>query len=192
MPHQLLHYRRAPARSRRSQRGRLFIEQLEQRLVLSQTWIEQGPGVITDLPAQVNPTTGAVEALAVDPTNADVVYAGAVNGGVWKTTNATSQRPTWTPLTDQQLPALDINSLAVSPVNPNVIYAGPGPTSSLGFAGALGFGVGRSLDGGAHWQVLGADVLGGQAIRSIVPTTLDDGQVVLAGSLYRGNNGIAN
>jgi hypothetical protein len=173
----------------------VFLEQLEHRLVLSQSWIEQGPGVIipggTALPP-LNPSTGAVEALAVDPTNANVVYAGAVNGGVWKTTNATSQSPAWTPLTDQQLPYLDINSLAVSPVNPNVIYAGPGPTSSLGWRGALGFGVARSLDGGVHWQVLGADVLAGQAIRSIVPTTLNGGQVVLVGSLYRGNHSMAS
>jgi hypothetical protein len=131
--------------------------------------------------------TGAVEALAVDPTNANIVYAGSVNGGVWKTDNATTSNPTWTPLTDQQLPFLDINSLAVSPLNPNVIYAGSGPTSSLG-TGASGFGIARSLDGGATWQVLGANVLAGQAIRSIVPTTLNGGQVVLAGSLYSGNS----
>jgi hypothetical protein len=182
----LSRYRRAAANPRKKDKH-LFLEQLEHRLVPSQTWIEQGPGVIlggAQLPP-LYPTTGAVEALAIDPTNADVVYAGTVNGGVWKTTNATSQSPTWAPLTDQQLPYLDINSLAVSPVNPNAVYAGTGPTSSLGFAGAPGFGIARSLDGGAHWQVLGSDVLAAQAIRSIVPTTLDGGQVVLAASLYR-------
>jgi hypothetical protein len=174
----------------------LSIEPLEGRFVPSQTWIEQGPTLLLQGPginefrAQGYPTTGAVEALAVDPTNADVVYAGTVNGGVWKSNNATSPSPTWVPLTDQQLPYLDINSLAVSPINPNVIYAGPGPTSSLGFRGAQGFGVARSLDGGAHWQVLGANVLAGQAIRSIVPTTLNGGQVVLAASLYRGNRSL--
>jgi hypothetical protein len=171
---------------------RLTLEQLEDRLVPSATWVERGPGVITggltELPAQSNATTGAVEAIAVDPTNANIAYAGAVNGGVWRTDNASSANPIWKPLTDQELPFLDINSLAVSLVNPNELFAGSGPTSSDTRYGSAGFGVGRSLDGGKHWQVLGADALAGQAIRSIVPTRLDGGQVVLAGALYAGDN----
>jgi hypothetical protein len=155
--------------------------------------VEQGPGLITgqqneQLPVQNNPATGAVQALAIDPTNPNVVYAGTVGGGVWKTANATDASPTWQPLTDQQLPFLDINSLAVSPVNPNEIFAGSGLTTAFqGKGGPSGFGVGRSLDGGLTWQVLGAGVLGGQSIRSIVPTTLDGGNVVLAASLYANN-----
>ena len=62
----------------------------------------------------------AVQALVVDPTNTNVVYAGTVNGGVWKTTNANAANPNWVPLTDQKLPALSIQSIAISPVNPNV------------------------------------------------------------------------
>jgi hypothetical protein len=168
---------------------RLQLEQLEDRLVPSATWVEQGPGVITGgLNALPDASTGAVEAIAVDPTNANIAYAGSVNGGVWKTDNATSASPVWKPLTDQQLPFLDINSLAVSPVNPNELFAGSGPTSSDTRYGSGGFGVGRSLDGGKHWQVLGAGALAGQAIRSIVPTRLNGGQVVLAGALYAGDN----
>ena len=122
----------------------LFVEQLEDRLVPSPAWVEQGPGLITGIepglmPAQGNPSTGAVEALAVDPTNPNVVYAGSVNGGVWRTDNASAASPTWTPLTDQQLPFLDINSLAVSPVNPNVISSalrwGPGRRPSRSSSG---------------------------------------------------------
>jgi hypothetical protein len=75
---------------------------------LSTTWVEQGPGPILGssltegLPG--SPAAGAVQALVADPTNPDVVYAGSVNGGVWKTTNATAANPHWTPLTDLQLP----------------------------------------------------------------------------------------
>jgi hypothetical protein len=186
---------------------RLTVEQLEDRLVPSATWIEQGPGVITgnpgvlfppynnsigELAAQNNPSTGAVEAIAVDPTNANIGYAGSVNGGVWRTDNLTAANPLWRPLTDQQLPFLDISSLAVSPVNHNEIFAGTGPTTAFGgLFGAPGFGAGRSLDGGKHWQVLGADVLAGQTIRSIVPTSLNDGQVVLAASFLAVNGFVA-
>ena len=43
--------------------------------------------------------TGGIQAIAPHPTNADILYVGAVNGGVWKTNNATAASPTWTPLT---------------------------------------------------------------------------------------------
>src|SRR5262249_17091484 len=179
---------RAP---RRLHRRVLLVERLEDRYVPS-AWLEQGPGIITggltELPAQNNASTGAVEAIAVEPTNANIAYAGTVNGGVWRTDNATAANPMWIPTTDQQLPFLDINSIALSPVDHNEIFAGPGPTSSDALFGGTGFGVGRSLDGGKHWQGPGADVLGGQAIRSIVPTSLQGGQVVLAAALYSGND----
>jgi hypothetical protein len=172
-------------------RRRLELERLEERTVPSTTWVEQGPGVIVgslnELPGQNNASTGAVEALAVNPTNANIAYAGSVNGGVWRTDNFAAADPLWTPLTDQQLPFLDINSLAISPVNPNEIFAGAGDTSADAFLGGPSFGVARSLDGGKDWQVLGSDVLGGQSIRSIVPTTLDGGRVVLAGSWFAGH-----
>src|SRR6266550_6050275 len=93
-------------------------------------WVEQGPGPIlfdsnTRLPPD-NPASGAVNAIAPSPTNPNLLYIGTVNGGIWRTTNLTASNPNWTPLTDQQLPALSIRSLAISPANPNVIFAGTG------------------------------------------------------------------
>jgi hypothetical protein len=57
-----------------------------------------------------------------------------VNGGVWKTTNATTPNPggpTWTPLTDHE-PSLSIESLALDPTFPtaDVLVAGIGHASS--------------------------------------------------------------
>ena len=43
--------------------------------------------------------SGRVSALAVDPGNPSVVYAGAAQGGIWKTTTSGSS---WSPLTDSQ------------------------------------------------------------------------------------------
>src|SRR5262249_23920084 len=83
---------RGTARARvvpRRQR-RLDIERLEDRAVPS-TRVEQGPGpIVGGLVEGLSTVTGAVEAIATDPHNADVVFVGAVNGGVWKTTNATA------------------------------------------------------------------------------------------------------
>src|SRR4051794_22175273 len=130
---------RSHPRVRRACRQRpLVVEPLEGRLVMSSAWVQQGPGQIVDpfagTPGQSSnvegitspegpiPESGAIQAIAVQ--TADTVYVGTVNGGVWKTTNATDASPTWIPLTDSQLPALSINSLAISPLDPNVIFAG--------------------------------------------------------------------
>jgi hypothetical protein len=155
---------------------------------LAAPWVEQGPGPILNGgeegmsggPGVPNPVAGAINAIAPDPTSSDILFVGAVSGGVWKTSNATAAAPTWTPLTDQQLPELPINSLAMSPVNPNTLFAGTGSTTSFNRFGALGIGVARSTDGGATWTVLAGSTFTGRAINSIVPTTLGGGNTVLA------------
>ena len=131
-----------------------------------------------------NPVAGAINAIVPDPSSADIVFVGTVNGGVWKTTNATAASPTWTPLTDTLLPALSINSLAVSPVDSNTLFAGTGSTSSDAFYGCPGFGVARSTDGGATWTVSAGATFAGKRIASIVPTTLSSGNAVLAATLF--------
>jgi hypothetical protein len=169
---------------------RLQVEPLEDRLTPSTTWVEQGPGPIVGGATQGipdSPVAGAIEAIAVDPTNADVVYAGSVNGGVWKTTNATAANPIWTPLTDLQLPEISIDSLAISPVNSNTLFAGTGSTSSFFAYGSPGIGVARSMDGGASWTVLGSDIFAGQRIRRVVPTTLGNGNVILVATEFAGH-----
>src|ERR1700730_10043908 len=124
-------------------------------------WIEQGPGPIlnganTEGMPGPNPVAGAINAIVPSPSSADIVFVGTVNGGVWKTSNATAATPTWTPLTDTQLPALSIHSLAMSPVDPNTLFAGTGSTSSDRSYGSPGFGVARSTDGGATLNILAA------------------------------------
>jgi hypothetical protein len=152
------------------------------------TWVEQGPGPILNgantegMPG--NPVAGAINAIVADPMPADIVFVGTVNGGVWKTSNATTATPTWTPLTDQQLPALSINSLAMSPVSPGTLFAGTGSTSSLSFRGSSGFGVARSTNFGATWIVLARPTFAGRRIDSIVPTQLSGGNVILAATLF--------
>jgi hypothetical protein len=123
-----------------------------------------------------------------------VVFVGTVSGGVWKTSNATAAVPTWIP---HQLPELPIKSLAVSPVHPRTLFAGTGSTTSFDRFGSLGIGVARSTDGGKTWEVLARSTFTGRAIESIVPTTLNDGETILAatwldgGGVYRStDNGV--
>ena len=151
----------------------------------SPTWVEQGPGPTINGQTQgltnpSNPVSGAINAIATDPTNPNLVYVGTVNGGIWKSTNATSANPSWTPLTDFQLPALSIRSLALSPMDSNIIFSGTGSSSSLSSLGSPGFGVARSTDAGNTWTVLAASTFAGKRITSIVPTALGGGNVVFA------------
>jgi hypothetical protein len=165
-------------------------------------WSEQGPGPILNgqtegLPG--NPVAGAVNAIAVDYAHPGTVYLATINGGVWKSTNANASAPTWIPLTDLKLPALSINSIAISPLDSRTVFAGTGSTSSDGFEGSAGFGVIRSVDGGATWSILAGPTFAGRRINSIVPLARTTGglagQVVLAatlfdgGGVYRSTNG---
>src|SRR5207253_1718306 len=75
---------------------------------------EQGPGPMTPSDPS-NPTflpaVGAVQALAMDPQNSSIIFAGTVAGGIWVSEDAGM---TWTAKTDQ-LPSLAISSITVSP-----------------------------------------------------------------------------
>jgi photosystem II stability/assembly factor-like uncharacterized protein len=138
---------------------------------------------------QGNPDVGSVAALLPDPGNANILYAGTTNGGIWKTTNATATVPTWTPLTDH-LPTLAIGALAFSPLDRtgNTLFAATGNFGSGSWgdgsfwAGGDPAGILESTNGGKTWTVLGQSTFAGQNLRQILPTSLTTkrGQVILA------------
>lgn len=130
------------------------------------TWASTGPaavinGQVEGMSAQSNPVTGAVHAVAPHPTDANILYIGAVNGGVWKTTNATAANPTWTPLTDQ-MGTLSIGALEFDPTDAtyNTLVAGVGRFSSLANDGGARVGAYRTTDGGANWTPLAGALVG--------------------------------
>jgi photosystem II stability/assembly factor-like uncharacterized protein len=93
---------------------------------------------------------GRVAAVAGSPGDANTFYFGAVDGGVWKTSDAGM---VWTPIFENQ-PVASIGALAVAPSDPKVIYAGTGEAdirSNL----ASGDGVYKSNDGGQTWHNIG-------------------------------------
>lgn len=127
-------------------------------------WTALGPGSI---PGLFIASTGRVSALAMQPGNNSVVYAGGAQGGVWKTTNGGG---TWTPLTDGEC-SLAIGAIEIDPVNPSIIYAGTGEFTNSS-ASYYGCGVLRSVDAGVTWTQLGASTFdlpnGGASFARIV------------------------
>ena len=164
-------------RSRQKQktfRTLLSSERLEDRCMLtaSADWTPLGPFSATN--GQVEniankPVAGAIHALLAHPTNPNTLYVGSVNGGVWKSLDATVSQPHWTPLTDS-MPSQSISALAFdsADANSNTIYAGVGRNSSLGRIGNQRIGLMRSINAGQNWQVVdGGGVLQGKNISGV-------------------------
>src|SRR6266851_8892464 len=120
--------------------------------IVGPQWVPIGPAPIMAAFFGEGPSSGRVTALVVDPVNANVVYMGAAQGGVWKTLDGgTSSVPVWTPLTDT-LPSLAMGALAVDPTTCTssgclTIYAGTGE-EDFSVDSYYGAGIFKSTDGG--------------------------------------------
>lgn len=121
-------------------------------------WTELGPSPLDDssdnLTAYVyGNVSGRVTSLALDLANdptANTLYVGTAYGGVWKSTNALSGSPTFTPISD---PAQSLAVGAVgldTSVNPPILYVG---TGELNMDGDSYYGVGilKTANGGVTW-----------------------------------------
>lgn len=121
-------------------------------------WVEQGPspntqGQVEGIPQK--PVVGAINTVATHPTDAATIYVGAVNGGIWKTTNATAAPPAWI----EQLGvnrALSIGAIGFDPTDAThqTLIAGVGRFSSFLSRGSDRVGVWRTTNGGTSWTLV--------------------------------------
>jgi photosystem II stability/assembly factor-like uncharacterized protein len=95
---------------------------------------------------------GRAVAVAGVPGDSTTFYFGAVNGGIWKTTDAGT---VWTPIFDSQ-PIASIGAIAVAPSDPETIYVGTGE-SDIRSDLSSGNGVYKSNDGGSTWTYIGLE-----------------------------------
>ena len=96
---------------------------------------------------------GRVVAVDGVPSESNLFYMGAVDGGIWKSTDYGLQ---WKNISDGTLPgdSNSIGAIAVAPSNPSVIYAGTGESDIRGDV-ITGDGVFKSTDAGKTWHYAG-------------------------------------
>jgi len=105
-----------------------------------QTYGEEGPG---SRPS----ASGRISAVAVHPTNPDIILVGAAGGGVWRTAD---NGRTWSPRSDDQ-PSLATGAITFTPGDPDTVYAGTGEGDNFWWLGA---GLLKSTDAGVTWSMV--------------------------------------
>jgi photosystem II stability/assembly factor-like uncharacterized protein len=139
-------------------------------------------------PIGPNNQGGRTRQILIDPTNPNIMFAAAVGGGVWKSTNGGAN---WTVLTDLLIPNIAVTALAFQPNNTQVVYAGTGEGYFNGDA-IRGAGIFKSPDGGTSWtQLASTNNANFQYVQDIVVSPRNTQRVYATtrAGLYRSNDG---
>jgi len=143
-------------------------------------WVERGPGNVG----------GRTRPIVMDPDDSSMLtwWAGAVSGGLWKTTNGGTS---WKSVTDH-LANLAVTCLAMAPGKTDVLYMGTG--DGFGTRNAIGGdGIFKSTDRGKTWSHL-TSTASNDDFRFVNRITVDpaDEDIVLAATnegIFRSTNG---
>lgn len=102
-------------------------------------------------PMSVVPTGGGVGRIGCirfNPLNANIVWAGAPAGGLWKSTNGGTN---WNTNTDN-LPVIGISDIAINPQDTTIMYIATGDADAMD---TYSMGVMKSTNSGATWSATG-------------------------------------
>ena len=117
-------------------------------------WVQLGPTVIaygqTDSPTRVL-VTGRITDIVIDPTDPNIIYVAAAQGGIWKTTDGGRN---WVAKSDQT-ESLAIGALAIDPKDHKVLYVGTGEGNLLFYRSYYGVGILKTTNGGEDWKLYG-------------------------------------
>lgn len=94
--------------------------------------------------------SGRINAIDVDLSNPEIIYAGAASGGVWKSTNGGIN---WSPIFDKES-CQAIGAIAINQRNTSEIWVGTGEGNPRNSHNS-GLGIFKSIDAGKSWQHMG-------------------------------------
>ncbi len=151
----------------------------EQNLLLS-SWTPIGPAPI---PNGSFPWSGRVISIAVHPANPNIVYVGAAQGGLYRSTDGGTN---WTALMDSAQ-SLAIGAIAISPSDPETVYVGTGE-HNFSLDSFFGVGVYRISNAGTTANLTGplnktsanADIFTGRGISRIIVHPTDANTIFVA------------
>jgi photosystem II stability/assembly factor-like uncharacterized protein len=101
----------------------------------------------------IGPDGNRMIAVAGEPGNPMVSYAGAASGGLWKTEDG---GVTWKSVFDDTEDS-SVGAIALAPSNPKQVWVGTGESFLIRPAHAVGNGVYKSSDGGKSWKNKGLE-----------------------------------
>ena len=107
-------------------------------------WSAVGPIESNELAIGL-PGIGRLNAVAVDPNDANTWYVGAPAGGIWKSTDGGSS---WTNLFDE-FPQIGVSGIAIDPNDSNTILIATGDDDA---SDSFSAGVFKSTNGGTSWD----------------------------------------
>jgi hypothetical protein len=111
-------------------------------------WTELGPIGSPSGPLPYTRTgAGRLSFVRFDPTNTNIMYVGAPDGGLWKSTNGGTS---WTTNTDF-LTVIGCSDLAIDPTNNQIMYLATGDLEG----NRRSIGILKSTDGGTTWNTTG-------------------------------------
>jgi photosystem II stability/assembly factor-like uncharacterized protein len=125
------------------------------KLLNTKEWKLLGPTepiVVNDDNHEYYHGLGRINCIRFDPTDPDILWAGAASGGLWKSTDGGMS---WRTFEFTNLLSLGITDIAVAPSNPEVVYITTGDLDGSLAAGNKSYSLGviKTTNGGIDWEV---------------------------------------
>ena len=187
---------RAIAEMERQEEDLANMPESDQKESLTAAWTPIGPAPIPNgqTSGVSTPVSGRVTAIAVHPTNPNIVYVGTAQGGLYRTTDGGVN---WTPILDNAM-SLSIGAVTIDTGQPETVYVGTGE-GNFGIDSFFGVGVYRIDNASSASPVItgplnkderppNGDVFSGRAITKIAVYEFLSGQIYVATA--RGIGGI--
>lgn len=157
-------------------------------IISTANWTELGPIGSPSGPLPYTRTgAGRLSFVRFDPTNTNIMYVGAPDGGLWKSVNGGTS---WTTNTDF-LTVIGCSDLAIDPTNNQVMYLATGDLEG----NRRSIGILKSTDGGATWNTTGLTwtALDNYKISKLLMNPADPLNMIIAtdGGIFRTTDGWA-